>query len=485
MLIRAGEKSRTGQRKRFVWLSDSNRSYGWPGVRNVDRYSISGRTHIPAVLRKINDHFKLSLNSCLIVAYRDGRESLGIHRDVEEGNDPNSPVVSLSLGATRTLNFYRDAKGKKLVGSFCINSGDAVVFTPECNRELYHGVAREKGPVGERIVLSFRKLLPDQSPSPGASQLQRTSASTPVRSVSPPPPESAGNWCAEEQATLQGQDPPAEVVSTGVTPPTDLPPQSSAPLPPPSSTDLPPPSSAESTDPPPPTRSTPPSGPRNSSARNGEWRPLPRFPPRNEQRRPPPPSNARRASSSQQHQNTTPRIEHLVLGDSLVRGIQLGSNVHVEARGGWKIDGYRRLLADWQVDPHIKSVSLLIGTNNLTDENCSPEEIVYRYTGLVEDVKRKFPRARIFCNSLLPRGEPDHWVARKLMRVNEGIERFIGEGYHGFHQKRVAYSDLLWSFLRPCGSCLYDPFYVHDKLHLSNLGKTHLTSALKFFIDGL
>ncbi|MBM3221706.1 MAG: alpha-ketoglutarate-dependent dioxygenase AlkB [Candidatus Rokubacteria bacterium] len=130
-------------------------------------YRYSGQTLEPrastpttaALLRRVVEHARVPFNHVLVNRYRDGADSIGLHADDEPelGDDP--VVATLSLGATRrfVLKPRRARLGRGR--SFDVESGSLLVMGGTCQRHYVHGVPRQAAAAGERISLTFRRLL--------------------------------------------------------------------------------------------------------------------------------------------------------------------------------------------------------------------------------------------------------------------------------------------------------------------------------------
>jgi len=100
-------------------------------------------------------------NYCLLNRYRSGRDSMGLHAD----NEPwvGNVIASLSLGAERTFcirhNTTRETRRYALThGSLLIMGGTMQDFWK-------HEIPKTRRMVGERINLTFRRILNDSAVS--------------------------------------------------------------------------------------------------------------------------------------------------------------------------------------------------------------------------------------------------------------------------------------------------------------------------------
>ena len=130
-------------------------------------YRYSGQTLEPraptpataALIDRVVAHTRVSFNHVLVNRYRDGADSIGLHADDEPelGRDPI--VATLSLGATR--RFVLKPRRARLGSgrSLDVDHGSLLVMGGTCQRHYVHGVPRQSGAAGERISLTFRRLL--------------------------------------------------------------------------------------------------------------------------------------------------------------------------------------------------------------------------------------------------------------------------------------------------------------------------------------
>ena len=130
-------------------------------------YRYSGQTLEPrvatpttaALLARVVEHARVPFNHVLVNRYRDGADSIGLHADDEPelGRDP--VVATLSFGATR--RFVLKPRRAQLGPSHALDveHGSLLVMGGTCQRHYVHGVPREARAAGERISLTFRRLL--------------------------------------------------------------------------------------------------------------------------------------------------------------------------------------------------------------------------------------------------------------------------------------------------------------------------------------
>ena len=102
---------------------------------------------------------RVPFNHVLVNRYRDGSDSLGLHADDEPELGPDPTVATLSLGATRRFVVKPRRATLGAGRSLDVEQGSLLVMGGTCQRHYVHGVPRQAGVTGERISLTFRRLL--------------------------------------------------------------------------------------------------------------------------------------------------------------------------------------------------------------------------------------------------------------------------------------------------------------------------------------
>jgi len=137
--------------------------HGDPGAR----YTYSGTVHEPLpwtpVLERIRDRVHrltgAHFNSVLLNLYRDGRDGMGWHSDDEPELGPDPVIASVSLGDSRRFCLrHRRRKDRKL--DLSLGHGSLLLMAGTTQHHWVHAVPKTSRPVGERINLTFRLVLP-------------------------------------------------------------------------------------------------------------------------------------------------------------------------------------------------------------------------------------------------------------------------------------------------------------------------------------
>jgi alkylated DNA repair dioxygenase AlkB len=130
-------------------------------------YRYSGQTLEPRpftptadrLLARVSARAGVPFNHVLVNRYRSGEDSMGLHADDEPelGLDPIVAIVS--LGATRRLLVRPRRRRDSERHDQDMGHGALLVMGGTCQRHYVHGIPRQAGAVGERISLTFRRLL--------------------------------------------------------------------------------------------------------------------------------------------------------------------------------------------------------------------------------------------------------------------------------------------------------------------------------------
>jgi alkylated DNA repair dioxygenase AlkB len=102
-----------------------------------------------------------AFNHVLINRYRDGNDSMGFHADDEPELGADPVVASLSFGAARRflLRPLQKSASRESSLELALGAGSLLVMGGTCQRHYRHALPRQKSVKGERISLTFRRLL--------------------------------------------------------------------------------------------------------------------------------------------------------------------------------------------------------------------------------------------------------------------------------------------------------------------------------------
>jgi len=133
-------------------------SYGDEGI--IYRYSGRDNIALPWTPTLLEIKTKIEavqgeFNYCLLNLYRNGQDSMGMHADDEP--EMGNVIGSLSLGATRTFRIKHN-KIKEVL-SFQVTNGTLIIMAGTMQQFWKHEVPKTKEAVGERINLTYRKII--------------------------------------------------------------------------------------------------------------------------------------------------------------------------------------------------------------------------------------------------------------------------------------------------------------------------------------
>lgn len=127
-------------------------------------YRYSGVVHpsrplparLDAIRRRAEATTGRAFNSVLANLYRDGRDSVGWHRDSDYTHGGQPDIASVSFGATRRFEL-RDRAGRERL-AVDLESGSVLLMTGEAIARWWHRVPKTSRPVGTRVNLTFRHM---------------------------------------------------------------------------------------------------------------------------------------------------------------------------------------------------------------------------------------------------------------------------------------------------------------------------------------
>jgi alkylated DNA repair dioxygenase AlkB len=162
-------------RSTIIWKEESVRIFGknvlqprltaWYGDPGT-QYTYSGLTMHPVpwtpalsdLKKKIESATGFRFNSALLNLYRNGRDSMGWHRDNEAALGVQPVIASLSLGETRTFQL-RDHHTKKKKISVGLQNGSLLIMKGETQTHWQHALPKTSNEIGERINITFRRIF--------------------------------------------------------------------------------------------------------------------------------------------------------------------------------------------------------------------------------------------------------------------------------------------------------------------------------------
>ncbi|MBX3710704.1 MAG: alpha-ketoglutarate-dependent dioxygenase AlkB [Lysobacter sp.] len=140
------------------WIGDPDAVYVYSRTRFVPRPWPAG---LHPLRERLSDELGVAFNSVLANLYRDGRDRMGWHSDDEPELGPRPLIASVSLGATRRFSLKpRDGGASRALD---LPHGSLLVMADDTQSAWRHALAGTARPVGPRINLTFRRIIPGAS----------------------------------------------------------------------------------------------------------------------------------------------------------------------------------------------------------------------------------------------------------------------------------------------------------------------------------
>jgi len=96
-------------------------------------------------------------NSVGLNLYRDGRDSVGWHRDSDYAHGGQPDIASVSFGATRTFDL-RDTDERERF-ALELESGSVLLMTGAAVARWWHRVPKTSAATGPRVNLTYRHMV--------------------------------------------------------------------------------------------------------------------------------------------------------------------------------------------------------------------------------------------------------------------------------------------------------------------------------------
>jgi alkylated DNA repair dioxygenase AlkB len=139
-----------------AWHGDPDASYAYSGVAHDPRPWVPPLATLRERVEALTGH---RFNGVLLNLYRDGRDGMGWHADDEPELGPDPVIASVSLGATRRFRMrHRSNRGARL--AIDLEHGSLLLMCGATQHHWLHALPKTSRPAGERINLTFRRILP-------------------------------------------------------------------------------------------------------------------------------------------------------------------------------------------------------------------------------------------------------------------------------------------------------------------------------------
>jgi alkylated DNA repair dioxygenase AlkB len=137
------------------WIGDAGATYTYSRTRFEPR---PWTPALAALRDRLASEVGVRFNSVLANRYRDGHDAMGWHSDDEPELGPEPVIASISVGAPRTFAFRARADGQRV--DLVLEHGSLLVMSGRTQHAWRHAIPRTRRPLGERVNLTFRAILP-------------------------------------------------------------------------------------------------------------------------------------------------------------------------------------------------------------------------------------------------------------------------------------------------------------------------------------
>ena len=466
-----------GVQNKFVSLFSEPYSWdsaGGPVVNNP--VPLQDFPTIQRIMNKINSTYGYSLNCSLVSFYKNGQVRARLHSDDEAELDHTQPIVVVSLGVVRTVQFVD--KGQESFRhnalSFNPSEGSLYVMQAGCQQRFQHRVRMNKKIKDFRISLSFRAFVrPSERPSKPlplnmASSPNQSDASFATCGSKADSPEPAPSFIDKTSPVLV--KPLTELLDFDnvlSNKPGVYKLKPAAPIPDHIMT-------SERRDP------TPKKGSNDISSIHSPT--APGYSPF--------PSHAEHTVQSKGNSSPSEKlcvifgtsITEFVEGTLMSKGNRTVVNV---SSSGANINDIREMANDFHHE-NLKSIHKIdkivvsVGTNDIKWYNCFARnmhrDMKPKLIQLVKELKQLFPSAQIYFHTVLPIRVVYKYTAASVHQFNNLLFEICSQ-YNCF------FFDCFARFLDQQGT-FYNRALFRDNWHLNNAGLKVLCRALKFMIYG-
>jgi alkylated DNA repair dioxygenase AlkB len=138
-----------------AWYGDTGKKYSYSGITMQPKQWTNSLLQIKEKIETISG---VSFTGALLNFYRDGKDSMGWHRDNEIELGINPVIGSVSFGANRTFQF-RNYKEKATVRSIDLTHGSFLLMKGETQHHWEHQLPKTHKDIGSRINITFRVII--------------------------------------------------------------------------------------------------------------------------------------------------------------------------------------------------------------------------------------------------------------------------------------------------------------------------------------
>ncbi len=137
------------------WYGDSDKTYSYSGIKLQPE---AWTEYLLGLKQKIENKAQHNFNSLLLNYYRSGKDHVSWHADDEPELGPRPLIASLSLGGERIFQLKHKVEKIDSI-SIDIEPGSLILMSGDIQEFWNHRLTKTTKEVGERINLTFRKII--------------------------------------------------------------------------------------------------------------------------------------------------------------------------------------------------------------------------------------------------------------------------------------------------------------------------------------
>ena len=167
-----------------MWFNLKDGDY-FHGGKNHARHDLTKYPHLSKLCTLVSSHEDVNkqLDCCNIICFNNNRKTVRLHADNESCIDQSFPIATVSIGATRNIEFVLlGSHHERTVLTVKAEDNSLYVMKPGCQAILQHRVTPGNTKDGDqkRYSISFRKYKPD---NPISASIQPLDDPTNIESV--------------------------------------------------------------------------------------------------------------------------------------------------------------------------------------------------------------------------------------------------------------------------------------------------------------
>ena len=147
--------------RKEYWDTTINQSYTYGSGRGIRTYEPNKRiTRIEEIRQKIKSHFGIYYEGCFLNRYDTAKDHLGWHSDDDDGINHDFPIMVITLGGSREINWKEiGSKGNESISRKMLDGGSLFAMPAGMRQTHYHRIPKAGFECEPRISLTFRKLI--------------------------------------------------------------------------------------------------------------------------------------------------------------------------------------------------------------------------------------------------------------------------------------------------------------------------------------